>query len=90
MGLLVTQYAENGTTLMSHLIQQRDKEKAQIAADFEKQKREMVCVYGEAKTFVNGIEKNLKMSMLQKFEKQWRKEQEDIQRMVDGGRKALQ
>lgn len=90
MGLLVTQYKENGSTLMGHLVGQRDKEKARIVADLEQQKKEMVCVYDEAKTFVNDAEKALKSSALHIFEKQWRKEQEDIQRMIDAGRKALQ
>ena len=90
MGLLVHQYKENGGKLLNHMTEKRDDEKASIAGNLEKQKKEMVGVYGEAKMFVNDSEKILKLSSLLKFEKQWRKEQEGIQRRIDEGRKAVE
>lgn len=90
MGLLVRQYREKGGKLLNHMTEKRDDEKASVAGNLEKQKKEMVGVYGDAKIFVNDSEKMLKSSSLLKFEKQWCKEQETIQRRIDEGRKAVQ
>ena len=90
MGLLLNQYKENGSKLLFHMTDQRDEEKAKIAASLEQQEKTMVEVYSEAKAFVNDSEKSLKSSSLLKFEKQWQQEQEGIQRRIDEGRKELQ
>jgi hypothetical protein len=90
MGLLVTQFQENGSKLLATMNEKRNQEKAQIVADLEKQKEEMLSVYSEAKTFVDDCEKKLKSSTLPQFEKQWRRKQEDIQRIIDEGRKLCQ
>ena len=88
MELLVTQYRENGGILLTHMNGKRDDEKVQIVANLEKQKKEMLSVYSEAKTFVNDCENELNSSNLPKFEKQWRREQDDIQRWIEEGRNA--
>jgi hypothetical protein len=90
MGLLLRQYEDNGGKHFNMMIETRDKEKSQIANNLNQQKKEMVAVYGAAKTFVNDSEKTIKSSSLIKFEKQWRNEQEDIQRRIEEGRRILQ
>lgn len=90
MGLLLCQYKDNGGKHFNMMIETRDKEKSQIVNNLNQQKKEMVAVYGAAKTFVNDSEKTIKSSSLVKFEKQWRNEQEDIQRQIDKGRRMLQ
>jgi hypothetical protein len=90
MGLLVNQYKENGGKLLAHMTERRAEEKAKIVANLEQQKKTMIGVYGEAKIFVDDSEKSLKSSSLLKFQEQWRKEQEGIQRRIDEGRKAVQ
>jgi hypothetical protein len=88
MGLLVNQYKENGSKHLDHITIRRNKEKDRIASNLEQQKKEMVSVYGEAKTFANDSENGFKLSSLLKFEREWRKEQEGIQRRIDEGRNA--
>ena len=90
MGLILHQYKGNGGKHFNMMIEIRDKEKSQIANNLNQQKKDMVAVYGAAKTFVNDSEKNIKSSSIIKFEKQWRNEQEDIQRRIDEGRRMLQ
>lgn len=90
MGHIVQQYKDNGGKHLDLMIESRKKEKAQIADNLNHQKKEMVAVYGDAKAFVHDSEKALKSSVLGKFEKQWRKDQERIQRAIDEGRRVLQ
>lgn len=90
MGYLVNRYKENGGKLLECMKKDRALEKTRIAARVEEQKKAMVGVYGEAKTFVNDCEKTLKSSSLSEFEKHWRKEQEGIQRRIHEERDAEQ
>jgi hypothetical protein len=89
MGVLITQYKKNGGTLLNHMAEKRENDKSRIAGNIEQQKKELLCVYGEAQDFINDAEKKIKSSTLSKFEKQWRKEQEDIRRRIDDGRKMV-
>ena len=89
MGHIVQQYKDNGGKHLDVMIESRKKEKAQIAENLNQQKKGMVAVYSEAKAFVNDSERALKSSVLGKFEKQWHKDQDRIQRTIDEGRRVL-
>jgi hypothetical protein len=88
MGLLASQYMENGTKLLDTKSEKRDAEKARIVEDLGRKKEEMITCYEDAKEFVQRAEKGAKSSSISHLEKEWHKEQEAIQKKIDEGRKA--
>jgi hypothetical protein len=88
--MLVDQYEENGNKLLSGLIQNRDLQKAQIEWKVGNRRQELIKIYDDAKEFVDQTKENAEVSNVADFEKQWRKDQDEIQRKMDEARQMLE
>lgn len=88
--MLVDQYEENGNKLLSGLIQNRDLQKTQIERKVGNRRKELIQIYDEAKEFVDQTKENAEESNVAAFEKQWRKDQDEIQRKMDEARQMLE
>ena len=87
--LVVDQYEENGNKLLSKLLENRDQQKAQIERKVGGRRQELIKIYDETKDFVDQTRENAEEFNVAAFEKQWRKDQDEIQRKMDEARQVL-
>lgn len=87
LALLVSQYEENGDKLLVGLMQNRDLQKAQIERELAQRRQGLSNIYEEVKNFVDQSRETAEKSDVTLFEKQWRKNQDDILRKINQGRR---
>ncbi len=88
MDLMVEQYRENGTKIMDNLTKKRSQERAIIMQTLEGKKQETTSIYTDAKSFVQHNIDDLKDNQVLRFEKLWRKQQDEVRNQISEGRKV--
>ncbi|CZR51023.1 uncharacterized protein PAC_00898 [Phialocephala subalpina] len=88
MELMVEQYRKNGGKIMENLTTKRNDERTKILQSLDSKKQEMTTVYTEAKGFIQESADDLKENQVTRFEKVWRKQQDDVRKQISDGRKV--
>lgn len=88
MGLMVEQYRKNAAKIMDKLTTKRNDERAKILRSLNGKKQEMTNVYTEAKGFIQESADDIKENQVTRFEKIWRKQQDDLRKQISDGRKV--
>jgi hypothetical protein len=88
MDLLVEQYKQEGSKILSNLDQRHENGKATVMQVLGQKRMEMMSIYSEAKELVLETTTDLKENSTSHFEREWRKKQEEIRAEISEGRKV--
>jgi hypothetical protein len=88
MGLLVEQYKQEGSKILSKLEQRREQERGTVMQTLHQKRIEMVSIYSEAKELVVETTNDLKEHSISHFEREWRKKQDALRAEISEGRKV--
>ncbi len=88
MDLMVEQYRENGTKIVDKLTKKRSQERAIIMQSLDSKKQETTAIYTDTKGYVQQNIDDLKENQVLRFEKVWRKQQNEVQKQISEGRKV--
>lgn len=86
MELMVEQYRENGTKIVDSLTKNRTDERLAILKGLNGKKEEMANIYTEAKDLIQETTDDLKENQVNRFEKMWRKQQDEVRKQISEGR----
>lgn len=89
MDLVVKQYDENGTVVIDKLLQKREGEKDTIIEGLESKSTIMKHVWSKAREFIGDQAREVKDHPVTGFEKNWRKRQAEIQKLMNDGVESL-
>ncbi|KUJ22682.1 uncharacterized protein LY89DRAFT_664480 [Mollisia scopiformis] len=90
MELMVEQYRQNGTKIIDSLTNKRTGEQTTILQDLEAKKQEMTSAYKDAKGLLRQTTDEIKENQVNPFEKAWRKQQDEVRKLISEGRKATE
>lgn len=88
MGLMVSEYKENGIKILDTMAQKRANEKSQMLHDLEEKKSVMVTAYTAAMESMSKTARKLQQQPLERIEKDWSKKQEMIREKMGGAEQS--
>ena len=88
IGLVVDQYQEAGDRLLEAHLQKRRDDQARMEQEVNRKKDDLLLIYKEAREFVGSTMQSVEKEPVSQYEKQWRKRQDEIQAMINQGRRG--
>ena len=89
MSLIVKQYQENGTMMLSNVARKRNEEKTRMVGGLLGKRNSLLAAYEESKKVIKKTTEVSKENSVLSYEKDWKTKQLSIREKIAEGRRGL-